>query len=116
MESVYEKQTKDTVDFPTYVTRFLMALTDKLKQYGFMEDAGTNVRTIILPIVSETYSYCYDAISLIEKTINRMGFTCKMDKYKTIEIQKENGNKAKGYSYDFRITKAKKLPINVIVI
>ena len=116
MESVYEKQTIDTVDFPTYVTRFLMALTDKLKQYGFMEDVSPNTRTIILPIVSETYSYCYDAISLIEKTINRMGFTCKMDKYKTIEMSKENGNKTKGYSYDFRITKTKKVPAGAIVI
>ena len=112
MAHVYEKQTKDTVDFPAYVLCFLGAIMNKLEFYGFIEGKPSKIatappNTLVIPIVSRMYSYCFDAVSLIEKTFNRKGFVCKMEKYKVIDIDEKDGSKVKGYSYDYRITKKK---------
>jgi len=112
MAHVYEKQTKDTVDFPAYVLCFLKVITNKLEFYGFIDSKSSKPNTetpttLVIPIVSKVYNYCFDAISLIEKTINRKGFICKMEKYKVIDVDEKDGSKVKGYYYDYRITKKK---------
>ena len=110
--SEYQKQTKDTIDLPAYVLCFLKVIMDKLEFYGFINGSKTKVGaiapdTMILPIISKEYCYCFDAVSLIEKTINRRGFNCKMEKYKVVDIDDADGSKTKGYSFEYKITKKK---------
>lgn len=110
MAHTYEKMTKQTVDFPAYTLCFLGAIMDKLKLYGLIEGKGDKIvketpSTLIVPIISKKYGYCYDGISLIEKTLKRRGFDCKMEHYKTIDVQEKDGNMTKGYSYEYRISK-----------
>lgn len=112
MVHVYEKNTKETVDLPAYVLCFLDIIMDKLEFYGLIDGKKNKSEseppsTLIIPIVSRKYRYCYDGIELIEKTIKRRGFECKMNHYKTIDIDEKNGTKGTGYQYEYKITKSK---------
>ena len=65
MENVYEKQTKDTVNFPEYNLCFLGILVEKLETYGLLgrPKTGAEAPTVLnVPIISRNYPYCYDAI------------------------------------------------------
>jgi hypothetical protein len=113
MAHVYEKFTKDMVDLPSYVLCFLGIIMDKLEFYGLIEGKPGKSETsspsvLVVPIVSRKFQYCYDAIELIEKTMKRRGFDCKMEHYKTIEMDGKDGNKEKGYSYEYKLSKSKK--------
>ena len=113
MAHVYEKMTKDTIDLPAYTLCFLGVILDKLEFYGLIEGKKSKLDTappdtIIMPITSRLYPYCYDGVNLIEKTVNRRGFTCKMDKYQVVELTDSEGKKREGYSYQYKITKNKK--------
>ena len=112
MTHVYEKITKDTIDLPAYIICFLGIIMDKLEFYGFIDGKqgaldGMPPSTLVIPIVSKRYQYCYDAIELIEKTLKRRGFNCKMEHYKVIDIDGKDGTKTKGYSYEYKLSKHK---------
>lgn len=106
----YQKTTKEMVDLPEYVLCFLGVIFNKLEFYGLIdgnssinkEDAPT---TLVIPIHTKTYKYCYDAIGLIEKTLKRRGFTCRMTHYKPEEEKDDDGNVISLYSYEYKITK-----------
>ena len=113
MAHIYEKMANNTIDLPAYTLCFLGVILDKLEFYGLIEGKKSKSETappdtIILPITSRFYPYCYDGISLIEKTINRRGFSCKMDKYKIVEVTDSDGKKREAYSYQYKISKTKK--------
>ena len=110
MTHVYEKQTKDTVDCPAYTICFLNIIMNKLELYGLIKGKNNRLevevpKTIVIPIVSRKLPYCYDGISLIEKTMKRRGFNCAMKHYKSIDIDEKDGTKSKGYSYEYEISK-----------
>lgn len=112
MAHVYEKQTKETVDFPAYILCFLGIIMDKLEFYGLIDGKPGKLdsdapETLVIPIVSRKYPYCFDGIELIRKTMKRRGFDCTMAKYKVDTIKDPNGNPCEGYSYEYKITKAK---------
>ncbi len=111
MTHVYEKNTKDMIDLPAYVLCFLGIIMNKLEFYGFIDGKPGKTETIpsvlIIPIVSKRFQYCFDGIELVEKTIKRRGFNCKMEHYKTIDVDDKDGNKVKGYQYEYKISKAK---------
>ena len=111
MTHVYEKTTKETVDFPVYVLSFLMAIMNKLKAYGLI---GENQKKkedipdkITIPIVSKRFKYCYDGIKLIKKTIGRRGFTCELKRFKSESIKDAEGKTCPGYTYEYEISKKK---------
>ena len=104
MTQSYEKQTKDSVDFPAYNLCFLNAILSKLEMYGLIEGKKSQIGAeppsiLVIPIISRKFKYCFDGIELIEKTLKRRGFNCSMTKYKALEGDKE------GYSYEFKISK-----------
>ena len=112
MAHVYEKVTKDMVDLPAYILCFLGIIMDKLEFYGFIDGKPGKLGTappsvLVIPIVSKKYQYCYDGIELIEKTLKRRGFDCKMEHYKTIDIDDKDGSKTKGYSYEYKLSRSK---------
>jgi len=113
MAHVYEKTTKDMIDLPSYVLCFLGIIMDKLEFYGLIDGKPGKLDTsppsaLVVPIVSKKYRYCYDGIELIEKTLNRRGFNCKMEKYKTVVLDdKTTGGKVDGYSYEYKLSKKK---------
>lgn len=103
---------KDAVDLPAYTLCFLGVIMKKLEFYGLIDGkegkSGTDApTTLIIPIVSKKFQYCYDGIELIEKTINRRGFCCKMEHYKVVDVDEKDGSKSKGYSYEYKISKTK---------
>jgi hypothetical protein len=111
MENVYEKQTKDTVNFPEYNLCFLGILVEKLETYGLLgrPKTGAEAPTVLnVPIISRSYPYCYDAIELIRKTLKRRGVDCEMSSYQvtTLESKSKEGGEQKGYSYMFKLKKA----------
>ena len=112
MDKVYEKQTKDTVNFPEYNLCFLGILVEKLETYGLIgrPKTGSEAPTVLnVPIVSRNYPYCYDAIELIRKTLKRRGVDCEMSSYQvtTLESNSKEGGEQKGYSYKLKLKKAK---------
>lgn len=112
MSQAYEKMTKDMVDFPAYVLCFLGIIMNKLEFYGFIDGKPSKLEseapsTLVIPIVSRKFKYCFDGIELIEKTLKRRGFDCKMNHYKTEEITDTNGATCMGYSYEYKISKSK---------
>jgi hypothetical protein len=112
MEHVYEKQTKDTVNFPEYNLCFLGILVEKLETYGLIgkPKTGAEAPTVLnVPVISRNYPYCYDAIELIRKTLKRRGVDCEMSSYQvtTLENKGKEGGEQKGYSYMFKLKKAK---------
>ena len=111
MAHVYEKQTKETVDFPAYTLCFLGILLDKLEFYGLIDGKPGKLgvdtpTTLVVPIVSKRFRYCWDGIELIQKTLKRRGFNCKMENYKVIDIEEKDGSKTEGYRYEYKLTKA----------
>lgn len=111
MEHVYEKQTKDTVNFPEYNLCFLGILVEKLETYGLIgkPKTGAEAPTVLnVPVISRNYPYCYDAIELIRKTLKRRGVDCEMSSYQvtTLENKGKEGGEQKGYSYMFKLKKA----------
>lgn len=113
MAHVYEKTTKDTVDLSAYVLCFIKIIQKKLEFYGFIDGVPAKSgeqppSTLVIPIVSRKFQYCYDAIELIEKTFRRKGFNCSMKYYKHIDIDEKDGSKTKGFSYEYEISKIKK--------
>jgi hypothetical protein len=111
MEHVYEKQTKDTVNFPEYNLCFLGILVEKLETYGLIgkPKTGAEAPTVLnVPVISRNYPYCYDAIELIKKTLKRRGVDCEMSSYQvtTLENNGKEGGEQKGYSYMFKLKKA----------
>lgn len=111
MAHVYEKNTKETVDFPAYTLCFLGIIMNKLEFYGLIDGKKGKLdtdppSTLVIPIVSRKFQYCYDGVELIEKTIKRRGFNCKMEHYKIVDIDEKDGTKSKGYSYEYKISKA----------
>jgi len=112
MAHVVEIETKEMVDFPAYVMCFLGIIMKKLEFYGLIDGKPNKLNeeppsTLIIPIVSRNYKYCYEGISLVEKTIKRRGFDCKMSHYKIEDINEKDGTKTQGYSYEYKITKSK---------
>jgi len=110
MAHVYEKQAIENVDFPAYTLCFLGIIMNKLEFYGLIEGKPGKLdteipSTLVIPIVSRRYPYCYEGISLIEKTMKRRGFDCQMSHYKTIDIDEKDGSKTKGYSYEYKLSK-----------
>lgn len=108
---IYEKQTKDTVDFPAYTLCFLGIIINKLEFYGLIDGKsnklGTEVpSTLVIPIVMKKYKYCYEGIDLIEKTLKRRGYNCKMEHYTVIDVDEKDGSKTKGFKYEFKVSKA----------
>ena len=96
MAHVYEKQTKEIIDFPEYNLWFLGIIINKLETYGLIEGkpSKTGVEPpsiLVIPIVSRLYRYCYDGIELIKKTLQRRGFNCEMSKYKVVKIPTADG-------------------------
>jgi hypothetical protein len=54
------------------------------------------------------YAYCQDGIELIQKTLKRRGFNCEVSKYKIVKLPNKNGEgEQDGYSYEFKLSKAK---------
>jgi len=111
MLHVYEKVTKDKIDFPAYTLCFLGIIMNKLEFYGLIDGKKGKIdtespTTLVIPVVSRKFEYCYDGIELIKKTLKRRGFVCDMAHYKTIEIDEKDGTKSKGYSYEYKISKA----------
>lgn len=102
----YKKMTKDMIDFPEYVLGFLSVIVSKLRFYGmidgFTPKVGSEAATsLIMPIVSKKYRYCYEGIALVEKTMNKRGFKCQMKSYRAEES--EDGKLE--YHYNFSVTK-----------
>jgi len=113
MTNVYEKVPNGIVDLPNYVLSFLGVILDKLEFYGLIESKEKKIdtstpSTLIIPFVSKDYPYCYGGVELIEKTLKRRGIDCKMEQYSTVDIDKEDGTKTKGYKYKYKLTKIKK--------
>jgi hypothetical protein len=110
----YEKQTKDKIDFPAYNLCFLNVILNKLETYGLIDGKPSKTGTeppsvLIIPVISRLYSYCFDGLELIQKTLKRRGFDCVLNKYKVVELEAKDGKgEQKGYSYEFRLTKTKK--------
>ena len=113
MAHVYEKQTKEIIDFPEYNLCFLGIIINKLETYGLIDGkpSKTGVEPpsiLVIPIVSRLYRYCYDGIELIKKTLQRRGFNCEMSKYKVVKIPTADGTgEQDGFSYEFKLTKIK---------
>ena len=113
MTHVYEKQTKDTVDFPAYNLCFLGIILNKLETYGLIDNKPSKIgveppSVLVIPVISRMYSYCFDGIELIKKTLNRRGFNCEMSKYKVVKVPSVSGDgEQDGYSYEFKLTKIK---------
>lgn len=111
MAHVYEKQTKDTVNFPAYNLCFLKILVDKLNTYGILGKSKTGAEppsVLNVPVVSRDFPYCFDGISLIQKTLKRRGIDCEMSSYKVTTLEaKEGEGETKGYSYMFKMKRAK---------
>jgi len=111
MAHVYEKMTNGTIDLPMYTLSFLNVILNKLETYGFINEGKSNVvppDTIILPIKSKSYPYCFDGICLIEKTIKRRGFDCRMSRFKIVKVTNDDGKEQTAYSYEYTISKSKK--------
>ena len=105
----YNKHTKDTIDFPSYVSSFPNKLIGKMETYGMIGDNPNRMfknpsATITIPLVSRRYPYCFDAIELIKKTIKRRGFNCELPRYVVNKIDNPNNTKSDAYSYEFKIT------------
>ena len=93
MEHVYEKQTKDTVNFPEYNLCFLGILVEKLETYGLLgrPKTGAEAPTVLnVPIISRNYPYCFDAIELIRKTLKRRGVDCEMSSYQVTTLESKS--------------------------
>jgi len=110
MMAEYQKTTKEMVDLPEYVLCFLGVIMNKLEFYGLIDGKASKISedaptTLIVPIRSKKYKYCYDAIELIEKTLKRRGFTCRMTHYKPEEEKDDDGEVISLYSYEYKITK-----------
>ena len=112
MAHVYEKTTKDKIDFPAYNLCFLNVILNKLETYGLIDGkpSKTGVEPpsiLIVPVISRMYSYCYDGIELVTKTLKRRGFDCSMTKYKVVKVPTKDGNgEQDGYSYEFKLSKS----------
>jgi hypothetical protein len=83
---------------------------NKLEFYGLIEGksgkSGADApNTLIVPVHTKKYKYCCDAIELIEKTLKRRGFECKMTHYKPEEEKDADGEVISLYSYEYKITK-----------
>ena len=112
MAHVYEKQTKDTVNFPEYNLCFLGILIEKLETYGLLgkSKTGADAPTVLnVPVISRNFPYCYDGINLITKTLKRRGIDCEMTSYKVTTLEKKGSEseEQKGYSYSFKLKKSK---------
>lgn len=111
MTHVYEKQTKDMVDFPAYNLCFLNVILNKLEMYGLIDGKPSSTGAeppsiLVIPVISRMYSYCFDGIELVTKTLKRRGFDCTMSKYKVVKLQaKEGEGEVDGFSYEFKISK-----------
>ena len=110
MAHVYEKQTRETVDFPAYTLTFLGVLLDKLEFYGLIDGKPSKINTdapstLVVPIVSKKFKYCWDGIELIQKTLKRRGFNCKMEKYSVVDVDEKDGTKSEGYRYQYKLSK-----------
>ena len=93
--------------FPAYTMGFLNVIVGKIKDYGMMKGikpikCNTIPDKLIIPIVSKKYAYCHNGINLVQKTLNRIGFNCSMNKYK---INVDENNNDDSYEYHFTITK-----------
>jgi hypothetical protein len=114
MAHVYEKQTKDMVDFPAYNLCFLSVILNKLETYGLIDGKPSKTGAeppsiLVVPVISRLYSYCFDGIELIKKTLSRRGFNCEMTKYKVVKVPVKDGEgEQDGYSYEFKLTKNNK--------
>ena len=113
MAHVYEKETKDKVDFPAYNLCFLNVILNKLESYGLIDGKPSKTgaeppSVLIIPVISRLYRYCFDGIELITKTLNRRGFDCTLSKYKVVKVQTKDGSgEQDGYSYEFKLSKKK---------
>jgi hypothetical protein len=113
MAHVYEKQTKEMVDFPAYNLCFLNVIFDKLETYGLIDGKPSKTGAeppsiLVIPVISRMYSYCHEGVELIKKTLKRRGFDCEVSKYKIVKLPNKNGEgEQDGYSYEFKLSKAK---------
>ena len=94
------------VDLPEYVTAFLCAILDKLRESGFLntnpdKTSDNTNNSFTIRISTKTKPYCYDGIELIKKTLSRKGINCSLMKY-----EKEKGGV---FVYEFLFTKKKKI-------
>lgn len=111
MAHVYEQQTKDKVDFPAYNLCFLNVILGKLETYGLIDGKPSQTGAeppsiLVIPIISRLYSYCFDGIELIKKTLKRRGFDCTLAKYKAVKIPVKDGvGEQDAYSYEFKLSK-----------
>lgn len=96
----YKKITKEDVDFPNYCFFFIKEIMDSLDEYDIKEPGDE----LTLEIETVTYPYCYDAMALIMKTFERLGYDMKVPTYK---MSKEDDIKT--YTYKWRIVKSPNL-------
>ena len=111
MAHVYEKQTKDMIDFPAYTLCFLNIAMNKLESYGLIDGKPSTTgieppNVLLIPVVSRNFSYCQDGIDLITKTLKRRGFSFEVDNYKVVTLEAKDGKgEEKGYSYKLKLKK-----------
>ena len=110
--TINKKKSCEVVNLPEYVLSFLKIIIEKLKAYGFIETddnkevvKNQKANCLYLPIASKRYRYCYDGILLIEKTINRRGFNCKINKFLTKKVKNSDDKEVDCYFYEFKINK-----------
>jgi hypothetical protein len=98
-------QKDNLVDFPKYVTTFVNLINNRLSFHGMLKEKPTAQKLppcqLHVTVHSDTFSYCYDGIKLIEKTFSNKGIECKCSKFVS------NADSKQKYSYEF-VLKLKK--------
>lgn len=95
MESSYKKITRKDIDFPNYCYFFIKEIMDSLEEQGIKNPDDE------LSLTLETYyhPYCYDALMIIVKTFERMGFYVKIPSY---QMDIEDGVRLYTYKWHFK--------------
>ena len=96
----YKKITKDDIDFPNYCFFFIKEIIDSLEEHDIKEPGDE----LTLEIGTHEYPYCYDAMALIVKTFERMGYNTRTPTYK---LTKEDDIKT--YTYKWKLVKSPNL-------
>lgn len=92
----YHKVTKNNIDFPKYCYYFISEIIDSLEE-NEIENPGDELS---LEIETPQHPYCYDAMELIVRTLQRKGYSTRIPNFSMKII-----DGVKNYIYTWKIIK-----------
>ena len=95
----YKKITKCDVDFPAYCLFFIKRILANIDESNMDEDT-----TMTLIITTPDHPYCYDALELVMRTLDRKGYNTRLPGFKRDKAE----GKPDMFTYRWTIKKAKK--------